>query len=345
MNKKMFSIPYNNDFKGTTYLIKKYKNEIDEVYFAPNPQIIGSGRGEKSNEYYDEYIKELIKEAHRNNVKANMVINPIGYSEKYADKNEMNKIIDYVSMYSNIYSLDYVTLTNPILAKALSKSVRDTKLVASVNMFISNYESVRKAKQLGLSEIYIDRDRNRDLKFIKNIKESFPEMKIRIMLNEGCLPNCLFRISHFDCLAILKDDEEIGKYNNQHFELGCHESYNADKSLFLKTPIIRPEELKYYDGIADKFKLVGRTTSTRINEMRLRAYIERSYDGDFGIFSDNPSFRKVMTEQKISIQNKKISDEFAASRFDCTKDCNVCQRCKTEFDNAVEYKKNREIIV
>lgn len=336
-NKKL-SIPYNNDYQGTIKIMREYSSYIKEVYFPINPEIIGSGRGTVLNDYHDDYIKVLIGEAKRNNIKSNMIVNPIGLSEIYSDTKQFNKMIDYIKYYSDIFLLEYVTVTNPILAKALSKVLKYTKIVASVNMFINSLEGIKKAAQLGITEIYIDRERNYDINFIKAAKKEYPNINFRLMLNEGCLPNCLFRVSHFDSVAMSTQGEikeNLEKYNLAHFDMGCRVSYGNEPELSLKTTTVRPEDIKYYEEIIDTFKIVGRTTPTYINELRVKAYSSQNYNGDYLKLIDNPIISEVFSKKKVEIPNKKFPDNYMEVKFNCTKNCFKCDYCKKLYKEII----------
>ncbi len=336
---KKLSVPYNNDFRGTAGLLIKYKEHISEVYFPINPQILGSGRGAIDHEYYDDIIKALIGIAKNNDIKTNMIINQIGGSEFFADDKFLKRVLDYVDYFCNVQGVNFVTVTNPILAKNISRVTSYAKVVASVNMFINSFVGINKAMQLGISEFYLDRESNYNIDFIKKVKDNFKNIKMRIMLNEGCIPNCLFRQSHFDCVGLMQSQEseqKLRKYEEMHRISGCQISYSNDLSLLLKTPIIRPEDLKYYTPYIDTFKVVGRTTSTFINEMRIKAYSEEIFNGDFILLNDNGVARQVMEKKGLKIANERFPLDYAEKRFMCEGFCSDCNYCNGLVDELIE---------
>lgn len=342
-NLKRLSIPYNNDFKGTMELLKKYKHYIKEIYFPVNPQIIGSGRGGANHQYYDEFIKALIVRAREYNIKSNMIINPIGMSEIFADQNQYTKILNYIDFLANVFSLDYITVTNPILAKSIREIASSVKVVASVNMFINSFEGIKKAMQLGIQEFYIDRESNWDIEFIKSVKENFKNIKMRVMLNEGCIPNCVFRVSHFDCVGLMQSEEkfhEFRRYEDKHRTMGCYASYMNDLSLILKTTMIRPEELKYYTPYVETFKVAGRTTPTNINEMRIKAYGEGTYKGDFGLLIDNGIVKKALDVKEVFIFNESFPQDYIERKFNCRKMCTTCGYCESVIKQLIRKKED-----
>ncbi len=66
--------------------------------------------------------------------------------------------------------------------------------------------------------------------------------------------------------------------------------------------MIRPEDLKLYEGICDNFKLVGRTIEDDILVNMIKAYGNEYYDGNLLDILDN-RFQRV-----INIPNNKLNE-------------------------------------
>jgi hypothetical protein len=107
----------------------------------------------------------------------------------------------------------------------------------------------------------------RDQAALRGLRACFPG-RLRLMVNEGCLPGCPFRIQHF-------------------FEMraGVAHPRSLCDGLLARSPWLRltgawvlPQHLHLYDGLFDELKLDGRATlhdPERYREV-LRAYVLRT---------------------------------------------------------------------
>ena len=48
----------------------------------------------------------------------------------------------------------------------------------------------------GCTVIVIHPDKNKDIEFIQRLKDNYPHVKLKMILNEICLPNCPMRQGH-----------------------------------------------------------------------------------------------------------------------------------------------------
>lgn len=230
---------------------------------------------------------------------------------------DMNKVIDYVSKLRN---LDGVVITNPMYIPELKNL--GLEIQSSVNCYVKTVEQARDLKEMGVDVITIDRDINRDLELIKEIKSV--GIKLKALVNEGCLRNCPFRKIHFNLISHDIDTIDFDKRS-------CITVLRRHPEKVFQIPFIRPEDLKYYKDI-DYFKIATRTMDTIKIGIILDAYVNQKFEGDLlfllsgkGIFEyfaeiDN----RILSENDFL--NRALKDDFkgllekAAVRIDADSD-------------------------
>lgn len=228
--------------------------------------------------------------------------------------------------------IDKLKISNTQLLNVLSEKYPSFELQAStafefhnVNQYINllkNYPNIK------LLDIAIDENRN--FKFLKSLKELFPNVELELMVNEPCLRGCPSRISHcattfceFDCMKIIEKNwiEE-----------------------FCKSGVIYPWNLDYYTDIKiNRFKLIssGFVRANIENLDWLKGYLSiveegiENYDSeDFfkTIIKFSPNSKKI---KKIALKEivKYLPDiNYFIENGDkcaqnCTTNCTYCIEC------------------
>lgn len=306
-----FSIGYNHD-KRMLKLIESAKEFIESFYFPIPKEFSGSGRALDQKADYREEIKEIIKTCKNSKVKSLMLINASCDGKNTANKEYLKKLTDYLN---SLKDLDGVILTNPILISEI-KSKTNLEIHSSVNCYTKTVEQALDLKELGVDVLTLDRDINRNLDLIKEIKEK-TGLKIKLLLNEGCLRNCPFRNIHFNAISHYSDTNEFDKR-------ACTTILKKHPEKLFQIPFIRPEDLKHYRGIADYFKLGTRTMSTENILLVLKAYAEESYDGDLLFLLTGKGIFECFSE----IDNKVLGKDF----FEKIKDDKYAKELVKKFD-------------
>lgn len=115
---------------------------------------------------------------------------------------------------------------------------------------------------------------------MKNVVEELKTAKIELLATNSCLKDCplihthVNSISHASSMASKNNYVDWCLYKCQYRELCAVEEY-------IKSPWIRPEDIKYYEEIGiEHFKITERDFPTEILVKRLDAYCNRKYDGN-----------------------------------------------------------------
>lgn len=263
-----------------------------------------------------------------------------------------------------------LTVTNPFLLQIIKKYYDCFTVRISTFACVDSFEKARYWEEMGADYICVDFVKiNRDFKTLKYMVENLKKAKIELLMTNSCLKNCPYIHTHTSALshasnAMNKEKEWYADwclYSCQEYELKHLEEY-------IKSPWIRPEDVKEYEDIGvEHFKITERDFPTDELIKRVKAYSERKYDGNLldliqghGWGSDEKELEKINTidmakgeiieeicklrglgcERKyprhIYIDNRKL-DGFINffKNNNCTGNCLSCNYCKKIADNAI----------
>jgi oxygen-independent coproporphyrinogen-3 oxidase len=150
--------------------------------------------------------------------------------------------------------------------------------------------------------------RNREV--LQSLRNGF-RGKIRLLVNEACLPGCVHRTQHF---------YEMGPLAVDHPASLCNQMLDRHPWLRLTGAWILPQFLDLYDGLYDEFKLAGRITLQDPEKYMhvLSHYVERRdlmpYEIGGGPASPPPSVN--------------IEKEFFKYTLGCAHNCDDCSYCR-----------------
>lgn len=229
-------------------------------------------------------------------------------------RNNRLAIYNYLCELESI-GVDKVICSHPFLI-SLAKEKTNLIVVASTIAEISNVRSALYYEELGADIIVPSVSINHDLKELILMKDNLQHATLKILVNEVCLGNCPYRRFHH---------AHLSKANHRNYDIdytsSCTKKYLDNPYLFLTNNVIRPEDLKLYEGICDNFKLVGRTIEDDILVNMIKAYGNEYYDGNLLDILDN-RFQRV-----INIPNNKLN-ELIYKKMKCDKNCAKCGYCK-----------------
>lgn len=320
-----FSIGYNSDFPNFIAILTKYKENIDSVYFPPPKKILGSGRIVNESPRHKDEIVSLIKKCHNLKITPFMILNSTLVSPK-----QVFNIIDYLKHLQK-NGLNHVTVTDPYLIMQIKKEFPEIFIEASTLCRIKNVDEAKYFKEIGVDRFTSDRETIRDLKLLKKLIKIMP---IKVLANEGCIKNCIYKYSHYNALSANNDDiptlpfgKKYAKIKKATAEMDslCVFTVSRHPYKVFSSPFIRPEDLKRYEGITDVFKLSTRNFNTKKVELVLNAYIEQKYDGNLVDILNSAYINEVFE----FIDNSALNQVFFFEKLqNCDDDCDKCAFCK-----------------
>ena len=300
-----FSLPYiDQPVPFWKQLSQDFGNHIAEIYFPMADHIIPSGRPVQKMHHIYSFLENI-------QCPKTVLINPIVLPQplEHLEDSLINELINL----NKTYGVENATVNDLHLCKTIKTKLPFYKISASVLMRINSPEQIPYLERV-VDSISIDTTIIRDLKKIGAIRDCYSG-SIKLIVNEGCLPGCPFRIQHFyEMNSDLPHPASL-----------CEKLLEELPWLRLKSAWILPQHLHFYDGLYDIIKLAGRVTLKEPNKYMkvFQAYLEQTPLSPHEIGSGPGGLDKKIP----------ISDEFFYQTITCDKNCSQCDICKCYYDS------------
>lgn len=309
---KKWTIPYIDQAPGFWQRIHdQYGDQIEGVYFPLPGSLAGSGRPQQSQKHLEAFLQD-------SPIKKTLTINPIVLPDTI--ENIGGQLVKEIEILHRQTPLHEITLANASLAQLLKKELPEILLTASTLMDI---HAPNQIQMLGgvFDRIVPSGKILRHRAALLNLKKGFSG-KIRLLVNEACIPGCIFRVQHFFEMS----SSAIG-----HPDSLCQDMLSKDPWLRLTGVWVLPQFLDLYDELCDEYKLAGRVTlKDPENYMQvLGSYINRDVLNPFEIGGGPASPPEWMH----------ISREFFEFTLTCDQQCTSCSYCR-DYWNTMRSKLN-----
>lgn len=299
-------------------------NEVEEVYMAGSPEVMGSGRATLHSARIAD-IKEQTAYAHQHDLKMNIVVNPSclgGYHLTF----EGYKLFKWYFEELNKADVDGVTVAEPYFIELL----RDFSMETVVSC-IAHVDSPQRAEffeDLGADTIAVDTNINRNFAVLEAITKAV-NCDIKVLVNEGCLYKCPFRHAHFNLFShITSSRSSLMKaqspniFSDYYFDK-CISMRVRDPSQIIRSPWIRPEDMQEYEAIGiNNFKISGRANAVNWIINCMVAYARRSFKGNLLELTDCPSELRYT----FYMDNELLEGSIKQWKT-CKKICDECRYC------------------
>lgn len=257
----------------------------------------------------------------------------------YGDKAALQKIIkalDTLLLAENIHG---ITIVDFYLLQALSDTSPETcaqlEAVPGVNCQLDSFAKVQSCLAAIAdtafkppAKLNLDRCLNRQIPELKEISTAcrlhFPELKLTLLANEGCLDRCPFKLTHDAQIAFANTGLAANETHAVNRELGCIRELTARPAELFKSPCIRPEDLHHYEGVVEVIKLCGRTLGPAFLQRVVRGYAERKYAGNLLDLMDTMEW----LAKRLYVANKELPADFWNRLTSCDKNCRNCSYCR-----------------
>ena len=323
-----FSIGYNHDIEFLD-LLDLYKDNIEAAYFPIPRHYLGSGRSIPQGDYTNE-ISKIIEKCNSLNITSQLLLNTTCEGKSGLDKEFFLTLVQYIKELKNL-GLKSIVVTNPVYINEIKKEIEGITIESSVNCYVKTVEHALYLKDLGVDIITIDRDINRNIPLIKEIKNK-TGLKIRILLNEGCLRNCPFRKMHFNYIAHKESNAPADILGGIFSEKWCLKLLSKNPAKIFSVPFIPPDGLKHYTPFVDYFKISTRDSLTSLIEFRLKAYINQNFDGNLLSLLDCSGLSRYFRYIDSMLLNEK---NFFINMLKCDENCDECNYCDELVKEAV----------
>ncbi|MBN1542628.1 radical SAM protein [candidate division KSB1 bacterium] len=289
-------------------LAAEFSPSIRAVYFPIDAKMIGSGRPPQPNKHLQSLLEKRL-------FKHSLLINPVtmpGPVESIAPA-----IIDHIAHLHERFGIDDVTFTSLQLAALVKEALPQLKLTASTLMDIAAANQLPMLE--GICDAVVPASRiMRNLPALQQLHRSFSG-RIRMIVNEACLPGCPYRIQHF---------YEMSRGRPFPKSL-CQELLREKPWLRLTGAWVLPQHLHLFTGIYDELKLAGRVTLQNPQTYRrvLKVYITRQPLMPHEIGGGPASVLQPMI----------IEEDFYLKTLHCGGQCAGCDICPQYYEKAIRH--------
>jgi collagenase-like PrtC family protease len=284
---------------------EQFEGQVREVYFPVPDGRFASGRGRQPQRFLEDFLRYAP-------LPKGVLLNPIVLPGPVEPL--MPEIHTMLRWLRDDFGVRCVTVTNATLARMLKQTCPDWHVTASVLMGIAS-PSQAWLLQEHVDAITVDTRLVRDLAALRALRSAFSG-EVRMLVNEACLPGCLYRTQHF---------YEMGYGEDVPASL-CQQMLEERPWLRLTGAWVLPRHLGHYDGLYDTLKLAGRVTlrdPARYMKV-LGAYVDRApiLPRDIGGGPASP------------VEAIDVTDEWFEFVLHCDKRCHVCSVCQEQYGEA-----------
>lgn len=252
----------------------RYRAEIRDLYFSIPYKYKWNGQdfsygdvmGASSSDEHFEYMLKIQNEL---GIELSLTFNETYPNKELCDDpNVLGGFIDHIGKYYE-QGIRSCTISH-IHLMALGKLQRyfpEMKWKNTVNHIITKPQQVVDYYNLGYNVINLDRSLNRDLdalKAIQPIRKKYPDLVLSLLVTEGCMPHCPFKVEH-DTMQ----KEPGWNYWKHHGQVSCGIWRNVDTNDLprIGTDIVWGDSETFYQyaELVDYFKFSGRLGNFGVN--------------------------------------------------------------------------------
>lgn len=257
-------------------------SQTEEIYGKLNIGLIGGGRPTLTlPSVKKEKVKDFVEEAHRRNLKFNYLLNGTCFDNLEITRKgyrDIRKTLDWLSE----IKVDGISVSLPMVMEIIKQNYPHFAVSVSVQVRIDSFEKARYWENLGADKLNISYvDINKDFEEIRKIKQK-TSCKIQTIANLMCMNRCPMVTLHANYNAHASQKNHVSdNFSFDYYLFSCADKLLSNPVEILRSAFIRPEDLHYYEEAGvDNIKLVERIMTTDALALIVKAYTERSYDGN-----------------------------------------------------------------
>ena len=323
-------------------------SEVAEIYGKLSVDLIGGGRPALTMPTVSKKkVQWFVEEAHKRGLEFNYLLNGTCFDNLEISKKGYRQIRELLDWLTEI-KVDSITVSLPMILEIITKNYPHFKTSVSVQVVIDCFEKAKYWEDLGADKINISYvDLNKNFEEIRLIRKK-TKCKIQTIANLKCRNRCPHVTLHGNYNAHTSQCGHVmNNFSFDYYLFTCAEAMLRKPTDILKSAFIRPEDLHYYeDAGVDYIKLVERSMTSDALALIIKAYSERSYDGNmmdllhgvskYIIYNDNSIYTKGM---KYLFQPSKINLFQVKNLMDNLKDLRKEKAFNESFDLYIDNKK------
>ncbi|MBZ0166105.1 MAG: U32 family peptidase, partial [Candidatus Omnitrophica bacterium] len=222
-----------------------------------------------------------VAHVHRAGFEFNYLLNSSCLGNKDITRKGQKEIEELLNWINSI-KVNSVTVASPFLLKMVKRRYPHIKVRISVFAAVDRVIKARMWEDLGADCIVLDSLLvNRELKVLENIRKHI-KTDLELMVNNSCLMGCALSPSHMNSIAHTAQASHANKgfFMDWAF-MKCTQMKLQEPVNYIRSEWIRPEDLHIYEALGyDRFKLVERDIPTAFMLKRVKAYVDRRYEGN-----------------------------------------------------------------
>lgn len=289
----------------------------------------------------------LIKKIRERGISFNYLMNAVCLDNKEYTKEWISEFIVHLDWLESC-GVDSLTISVPYLIQFVKKQYPGFKICTSIFDRINTVERAKYFEELGIDDIVIDPNINRELSLIRKIRKSL-KTELTMYVNGHCLYQCPYAFYHAELLAHSSQSWHPSKgFYTEYCWYSCMKKRLEDPAKFIRSIWVRPEDLWMYEDLGiDNFKVGDRTAQTSYILKTVRAYAERRLDGNLmDLFNIPIPLIKYTIGQYMKpnfnpelpyIDNRALDGflDFFKEKSCSQSDCNECRYCDKIAEKAV----------
>ncbi len=285
-------------------IAQDFRDDIKEVYFPLPGDLLGSGRPPQPARHLEDFLARSL-------LGRSVLINPITLPGPVGQL--APAIIERLRELTGRFQVSSVTVSNPELAERIREALPGLSITASVLMDIAHPRQVLMLH--GVLDGLVPSGRiMRNLPALRELRAAF-RGRIRLIVNESCIPDCPYRTQHF---------YEMARCRVVPPGTPCAALLERTPWLRLTGTWVLPQHLHFYRGVYDELKLAGRVTLRNPGDYVrvLRAYTR----------GDPLSPHEIGGGPASVLDKMLVSEALFAQTLSCSKQCHDCRICRDYYD-------------
>ncbi len=333
-----FSFPYNGD---DTVLDRQLAmngrggNRVREIYLGVPQEIAGSGRAGARGRITVEGFVRVVDRIHAAGVRVDMTMNATCGGGAWYDDDHAGRLVSFIRTMHEDHGVEAVTLANPFHIEQVRAACPDIEISASVLSEIDCISRAQAFADAGATTVTPATSINRDLKQLAQMRK-VSGLEIKLMVNEGCLYKCPYRLFHMNLISHRSKDAEA---EGKDFSFACGNLIEHNPAELFRSNWVRPEEQALYAKAkaATFFKIVGRDMLASKVLRACAAYMDESYDGNLlDLLCSSVGFYSV--DKSAFVDNKALGASGYFKRLStCNRKCHDCTYCNELAARHVRY--------
>ena len=339
----LFNVPFIPEKKYTRFL-RDNITRLSSCHFSLHSSLFNDARHRLENPGQENILHGL---AELKGVKKYALVNAAFHSpDLYFDRRSLSGAAAVLESYLDKNLLDGLVFTDHYYILALSEFApglcASLEAVPGVNLIIDDRDKARawiravsRTSFKPPGKMTLDRSLNRRpgrlAELTRDLTREYPDMKIELLANEGCLHLCPFKPAHDAHIALSNQEGAEIRTGELNEKLGCRRVLTAEPELLFQSPFIRPEDLPAYEGKADVIKICGRTLGSSFLVKTVSAYLKGQYAGNLLELMDAMEW----LSHRLYVDSGALPENFLEKLSLCERTCEDCSYCRNLFNKHV----------